>query len=88
MRSVGLWVSGFMCVWESLCWAVVMRDEEERRAQGPASWERTFNILVNCKSIRTTDNPNPRHGANNPLIVSAMPRVRVVGCPDTFAIDE
>ena len=45
-------------------------------------------ILVNCKSIRTTDNPNPQLGANNPPIISAKPRVRVIGCPDTFAIDE
>ena len=45
-------------------------------------------LLVKYKSIRTPDNPNPRPGANDPPIFSARPRVRVVGCPDTFAIDE
>ena len=45
-------------------------------------------LLVNCKSIRTPNNPNPRLGANDPPIISAKPRIRVVGCPDTFATDE
>ena len=45
-------------------------------------------LLVNCKSIQTTDNPNPQLGANNGWIISAKPRVGVIGCPVTFAVDE